>query len=641
MSDDRTLKTGGVAWAWATEHRAPEMASTDQLVSWLARGELPPHTLVWKPGWGEWLPAMQVAELAAAFPSVTPGSRRVARIEPDFMEAPPAVPVAHYPRLRLLAKDVVGHSTPAPFTSVAPAPAERRALRDLDYVQQDLVTSQVPAAAMIEAARAMKEARAGLQPGSEGQRSARPHFGTFGETEEPAPRSRDTFGSSSLPPATAASGTIQPRTLSPLAVELGFPALLDAGAHPDPLRPSRRYGRWLSLGVLAGGALGLLAIRAPSSTAPAATASGAQAATLALEPSRARVVTGHCQASRAPVTIDEHAVRDVPLALVSLEHPAKVAEASAGAGVTVAAGWVVLGYAQSHEAAAGVALAADSLELQRLAARRAVRSIFSVSPIVRDGELAFQSERDGASVAFARSVDVDPPLRIGMNAQGIVAGPLEGPAKKLWELPAGSLISVPSVALHPGGLTVATLLGRKQGPLRVGVVSASGEALSELGQIGGSGARFGRPALASGGGTTALAVAERSRDGSRQSIWLARAAAGHPPLSLQPFEPVPDEPIGGGAGELDTPAIAALPGGGFALLFSRGHGWKRRVQLQRLSAILTPIGAPVDVTTPDPAYRGASPGGLYWVNDRLLAFHFLIRAGGASLSVSSIECELG
>jgi hypothetical protein len=639
MSDDRTLtKTGEVAWAWATEHGAPERASTDQLVSWLARGELPAHTLVWKPGWGEWLPAMQVAELAAAFPSVTQGSRRVARLETQYLEAPPAVPVAHYPRLRLLAKDVVGHLTPAPFTSVAPARAERRALRDLDHAQQDVVTSQVPAAAMLEKARAMKEARAGLQPASDSERTSRPHFGTFGETLDPAPSAHDARGSAGLGAAPVASGSIQPRTLSPLAVELGFPALLDAEAYTNPLRRSRRYGLWLSLGVLAGGALGLLAIRGPSPHV-AAPASNADSAMMALEPSRARVVTGPCKASRAPVRIDEHAIRDVPLALVSLSSSAKVAEASAG--VTVAAGWVAVGYAQSHEAAAGVALAPDSLELQRLPARRAVRSVFSVSPIVRGGELELQSERDGASVAFARSVNADPPLRIGMNAQGMVAGPLDGPATRIWELPAGSLISVPSIALHPGGLTVATVLGRKQGPLRVGVLSAGGEPLSELGQIGGSGARFGRPALASGEGTTALAAAERSRDGSRQSIWLARAAVGAPPLALQPFEPTIDEPIGGGAAELDTLGLAALPGGGFALLFSRGHGWKRRVQLQRLSALLAPIGAPIDITTPDPAYRGTSAAGLYWVNDRLLAFHFLLRGGGASLWVSSIECQLG
>jgi hypothetical protein len=155
-----------------------------------------------------------------------------------------------------------------------------------------------------------------------------------------------------------------------------------------------------------------------------------------------------------------------------------------------------------------------------------------------------------------------------------------------------------------------------------------------------SNARFGRPALASGGGTTALAVTARAGDGSRQSIWLSRAVTGEPPRVLQPFEPMPDEPIGGGGSDLDAPAIAALPGGGFGLLFTQGQGWKRRVRLQRLSSTLAPLGAPVDVSTPDRALRGHSVGALYWVQDRLLAFHFSGQDASVSLWVSSIECEL-
>jgi hypothetical protein len=244
----------GVAWAWATEHGAPESASTEQLVTWLARGELPPHTLVWRPGWGEWLPAMQVAELAIAFPSVTPGSRRVARAAPDAAVAPP-VPVAHYPRLRLLAKDVLAESPGPPAVAdsqgLAPARVGRRALRDRDHAQQELVTSQVPAAAMLEAALAMK--RLGAPVGKGAERWGRLELGTFGEA---------------APPAASAPA----RTLSPLALEHGDAPPADS--FEKPLRPARGYGRWLSFGALIGGVLGLLSVRlaSPPATTPAAIA---------------------------------------------------------------------------------------------------------------------------------------------------------------------------------------------------------------------------------------------------------------------------------------------------------------------------------------------------------------------------------
>jgi hypothetical protein len=248
-----------VVWAWATEHSAPERTSAQQLVNWLARGELAAHTLVWRPGWGEWLPALQVAELAAAFPNVTPGNWRVAQAAPTGSSMPP-VPVGHYPRLRLLAKDVVTGS--GPFTAVSqglgPARAGRRSLRDLDELQQDVVTSQVPAAAMLQAARAMTALGPAGAP-SRAERWGRLDLGTFGE---PPPRSGAGEGmAQTIPePSRSPAGPYPPgRTLSPHALELDFSALGEPELELQWGRP-RRYGRWLALGLLVGSVLGLLAI---------------------------------------------------------------------------------------------------------------------------------------------------------------------------------------------------------------------------------------------------------------------------------------------------------------------------------------------------------------------------------------------
>jgi hypothetical protein len=250
-----------VEWAWATEHSAPERASAQQLVSWLARGELAAHTLVWRPGWGEWLPALQVAELAAAFPHVTPGNRRVAQAAPAGSSSPP-VPVGHYPRLRLLAKDVVTGS--GPFTAVSQglgrARAGRRSLRDLDELQHDVVTSQVPAAAMLQAARAMT-ALGPAGASSRAERWGRLDLGTFGE---PPPRSGagERVAQTIPEPSRSSSGPHAPgRTLSPHALELDFSTLAEPELELElPWRKPRRYGRWLALGLLVGSGLGLLAM---------------------------------------------------------------------------------------------------------------------------------------------------------------------------------------------------------------------------------------------------------------------------------------------------------------------------------------------------------------------------------------------
>jgi len=224
-------------WAWATEYEAPQWASTVQLVSWLARAELPPHTLVWKPGWAEWLPALQVAELADAFPRVSPGRRRVARVTFEAAAAPPPVPVAQYPQIRLQTKDALRESLAEHPVLVARgfAPTEYVLVkyRDGDVAQQ--VTKQVPAASMLEAALAM-------QPSQAARRNESRHWSTAARAE------------TSLPPP-----TLPPPTLSPLAVELGAPPRSSRKGAEEP-RESSGLAAWLWFGTLAGALLGALSV---------------------------------------------------------------------------------------------------------------------------------------------------------------------------------------------------------------------------------------------------------------------------------------------------------------------------------------------------------------------------------------------
>lgn len=224
-------------WAWATEYEAPQWASTVQLVSWLARAELPPHTLVWKPGWAEWLPALQVAELADAFPRVSPGRRRVARVAFEAAAAPPPVPVAQYPQIRLQTKDALRESAAEPPVLVARgfAPTEYVLVkyRDGDVAQQ--VTKQVPAASMLEAALAMQPSRAARR-------------------NESRRWSSEARAETSLPPP-----TLPPPTLPPLAADLGAPPRSSRKVAGEPPE-SRGFAAWIWFGTLAGALLGALSV---------------------------------------------------------------------------------------------------------------------------------------------------------------------------------------------------------------------------------------------------------------------------------------------------------------------------------------------------------------------------------------------
>jgi hypothetical protein len=181
------------------------------------------------------LPALQVAELADAFPGVSPGRRRVARVGFEAAAAPPPVPVAQYPHIRLQTKDALRESSAAQPVLVARgfAPTEYVLVkyRDGDLAQQ--VTKQVPAAAMLEAALAMRVPQAARHD------EAR-HWRAEPRAEMPPP-------------------TLPPPTLPPLAVELDAPPPSSRKPAGDS-RESSGLALWIGFGTLAGALLGALSV---------------------------------------------------------------------------------------------------------------------------------------------------------------------------------------------------------------------------------------------------------------------------------------------------------------------------------------------------------------------------------------------
>jgi hypothetical protein len=583
-------------WRWATEQDQPQEGSEDELIRQLASGKVPPYALVWKAGWGEWLPAMQVAELAAlAFPVASVAGARSARPSSIPGDIPP-VPVSEYPRLRLLAK---AHPHGLPLHQECP--------------EQEVVTSEVPAAAMLQAARVMTEpsppANLGLDVAIE--RASRHPEATL--------RFMPESGEWSAPPPS--------RPAPPLAAEFGLQGLIEAGEPKPASSPPwlRAQGLWITLLAICLGLGALFAVRwFAASRRPAAPGAGpaglgvsspAAAALPTLAPRELPELA--CRFEREPVKLDDWAVVDVRPALLVLPGNKSVA----------------LGYAQSHRHATGGLLDLETLGFARRFGQTSERQIFSVTPLNASGNVGYHVERMGALVAFGRALDMTPPVRIGMNDDGIVLGRFDARSEKVWELPVGTLISVPEVSAHAQGFTLATRAGRTTGQLRLGLLSASGAALSPLEQIASAEWDYGRPALVSGPSQTVLAATLRTDPARGQSMLLGRASNGRLPLELSPLEI-----FGAGDVELSAPALAALSDGGFVLMWTQGVGWERQVRVQRLSATLLPLGSPFALTTPDPALGGSVAGAIQSVGERLVAFYFLRREGGHSLWATTVRC---
>ncbi|MEO8184155.1 MAG: GYF domain-containing protein [Deltaproteobacteria bacterium] len=145
----------GAAWAWATRQGAAEWASTEQLVFWLGRGDLPPQMLVWKPGWREWLPALQIAELAAAFPRVEPAGRSVAHARNPSAAAAPA-------SARTLSPHVLELALPA-LLAAAPTP-EQPSKHDGSWLLGTLFVGALAVLSLGSSWAAFSLAMTGLQP---------------------------------------------------------------------------------------------------------------------------------------------------------------------------------------------------------------------------------------------------------------------------------------------------------------------------------------------------------------------------------------------------------------------------------------------------------------------------------------------
>jgi hypothetical protein len=593
------MSMGPPLWCWAVDGDEPQTGTEGELIRQLSGGRLPPYALVWREGWGEWLPAMQVGELAEAFPDNSAIATRTAR--PSSIPGVPPVPVSDYPRLRHLAK-----AAPLGWPDGFEGP------------EQEIITAEVPEVALIEAARAMTQPTPPLDLGLK-QAVARASL---------APR---------WPPYMAREEDQTPISKSalPLAAEFGLEKLIeDAAPRRNWAFWLRTHGLWVALLAIALGLGATFALRwfglerrsSRSGTAPATglaageASLGSQAAGAAIAPlTEPPAPLAGCSFRHVPVALDDWAVVDVRPVIHSLPGGKSVA----------------VGYAQSHRSAAGIRLELESLRLSRVFLQEEEHQVFSVTPLAGKGATDYHVERQGSLVAFGRALDMAEPVRLGMADDGFALGPFDQPAVKLWELPPGSTMSVPEVSSNPHGFTVALRAARGTGHLRIGLLNAAGQALSPLSQLGDPQWDFGRPSLASGPEQTALVASRRGRGQDPDALFVARSHNGQLPRELEPFSLPGPTPA-----ELIAPVLAALPGGGFVLMWSQGESERRQVRLQRLSPALAPIGAPFDVTSAEPEAGGATAAALHVEGDRLLAFYFVRREAGHALWVASISCAV-
>ncbi len=263
---------------------------------------------------------------------------------------------------------------------------------------------------------------------------------------------------------------------------------------------------------------------------------------------------------------------------------------------------VALGFAPNEQQAIAVHIDPESLSASETTTVRAAGPIRRVTPITtKKGRLAaaVDVEKKGDRLQGRRTLVLDPPLQIGA-AKGYLgwSGTGGGITGKLWPLDGDgeveALRGAVSSRTSEAADTVAIAF-RRAGALWLGAADRTNGLAPkrELSRIPGLGAGIGSPTIAANNDTVLAAWADRASADDPWRLRWVRFKADHEPGNPETFTPPP----GGNGEQAMSPAVSALPGGRFLLVWTEGPTAAHGVRALTLSADGEPIGAPLVISS--------------------------------------------
>lgn len=636
---------GTADWRWVNESGEQFQVTDDELIGGLSSEAIPAYALVWRPGWAEWIAAMHVAELSWALPAGAAGPP--VRPREGFTSTVPAPPLGRYSTLRAEAGARRQASDPPyfdpPITSIPPTQGVRNAtdsyhdddwepLTQIHDTEGAHAMEEMASGAGFEDADEVTRARFAADMASLSKPSmtppllsvppARPSLQVI-TVEHPAvapPPPSEPTHSTRIPRAPTAPAGMRPMG----EVHSVLPR------YDTSLPPPRRRRSVLALGGIACGlaaAVVTLFFRGGFAASfresvrsilaeepPPAVAPSVSVAPPAPPPPKPRTL--ECHVVAGPKELAPWAHGSIPVELV--QHGDEIAVA----------------YAQAPHYAMGITVHPKTLSVKRLHREYRKQQLFSVRPLLAYGKLAFSAQRHGDRLAFAQTVDTEPPFAVGRSQQGMAVLHQGLTTEVVWPLSGTQDAGLPSIAPTKDGFALAVRLGGPEGTVNLGYMSKVGKAKSPLFELAKDQERVSiRPSLAASGNTLALAYAARPKSSKEfRRVWLSRAEAGK----------APSKPIALDLTEADAQRevshvrVSAAGDEGFTLQWTSGVEAEQSVRVQRLDSNLAPMGParPVGATV------GYSYAGASWSDGkRVLSVFVQNDAGEDQLWGSSLECK--
>jgi hypothetical protein len=260
---------------------------------------------------------------------------------------------------------------------------------------------------------------------------------------------------------------------------------------------------------------------------------------------------------------------------------------------------VALGFATGDHDATGVRLDAASLSATGTASGHSTDAIRRVRPVAGPKgtmSLAIDTDHKGDSLRGRRALPFDPPLQVGQSG-GDIAWAHFGrpPSGKLWPIDGDDGVgSLRGASEGAPGDTTTTIAFRHGDAIWMGSLTGY-KALStkgELAKVAGLGGSVGSPAVALNDGVAIVAWADHATADEPWKLRWVRFRAGEAPGAPNSFAPPGSSPDA----HAMSPAIAAVPGGRFLLVWTDGPTSHHRVRALTISSDGSPIGGALEIS---------------------------------------------
>ncbi len=274
------------------------------------------------------------------------------------------------------------------------------------------------------------------------------------------------------------------------------------------------------------------------------------------------------------------------------------ATVSAGVEVVVLGDDVGLGFAPSERDAMAVRVDLSSLGATATMRARSREPVRRVTPLLSPRgtlSLVVDADRKNDRLQARRTIVASPPLQIGVAAAGLAWAKVGGPpAGTLWPLDEGAPVdALRGAAAGDADRTIA-LAFRRGGSVWMGVAAGTPAPTTrgDLAHVEGLGTAVGSPAVAVNDGVVVVAWADRPSSDETWRLRWVRFDAGGAPAAPQTFTP----PAGGRGEQAMSPAVAALSGGRFLLVWTEGPTSGHDVRALTLSSEGKPLGEPLVIS---------------------------------------------